>query len=113
MANAQRGEVTLAAGSQTLTLRLTFNAICAMETRTGKTYGQLILGLSRLDFVATRELLFQALQAHHAKDYPTVASVGDLIETIRVSRAIDALTDLMKANAAKEDEGAVNPPAAQ
>lgn len=100
MANAERGEVALVAGTTEYTLVLSMNAICEMESRTGKTYGGLVLSMQALDFQALRNILWMTLKKYHAKDFETVESVGALIDELPAgpASAIEALTTLFRVN---------------
>ncbi len=79
MANEERGEVEFAAGEQSYTLVLSMNAICEMQTRTKKTYGQLVQDMAALDIVALREILWMTLKKHHAKEFPNADAVGEMV----------------------------------
>lgn len=111
MANPERGEVELVAGATTYTLVLSFNAICEMQSRTQRTYGQLLSAVVSLDYVALREVTWQLLRAHHAKAFPTLDSVGDLIEQIGVQKPVNAFKEIINLNAAKGKAATGEPPA--
>jgi hypothetical protein len=100
MANAERGEVDLINGEDRLTLALSMNAICEMQTRTGKTYGELLYAMP-LDMLAFREMVFMALRRYHAKQYPNLSSVGDLLDALPDGHttARKAMTALLELNA--------------
>lgn len=111
MANAERGEVDLVSGETRYTLALGHNSICILETRTGKTWGELLDGLKGQDFRATRETLWQALKRHHAAQFSTVESVGDLIDQSGIAAVWKALGELIVLNASKGAED--RPPRAE
>jgi hypothetical protein len=101
-ANPERGEVDFVVGERTYVLRPTMNALCAMERRTGRTYGALVASLTSLDFMALRELLFTLLQPYHRKDFPTLDQVGNLIDEVGGHRPVlEAITDVLTLNAAR------------
>lgn len=116
MANAERGEVDLAAGDQVYTLALSMNAICQMQTRTGKTYGQ-ILDIMPQDFTAFRDMMFMLLQRYHVKQFSTLLSVGEMIDGLPngMNDAAKAIRKVLELNAERGNkvEGNGNPPTAQ
>lgn len=120
-ANPERGEVDLVVTSngtaRTLTLRMSTNAICAMQARTGKTYGQLVDDLRRVDYASIREMVFTFLQPRHANDFKTQDAVGDLIDEAGGHNGLmPVLTELFKRNRPPTDGsqgGRGNPPDAQ
>lgn len=84
MANPLRGEASLevvrAGTARPYTFRSTTNIVCALEKRTGKSFGQILVGCVSADESTLRDLLFQLLQAYHAKEFKTLESVGDFID---------------------------------
>jgi len=118
-ANPERGEVDLVVGGQTYILALTTNAICAMEKRTGKPYGDLLAGLVRFSHEHLRELLWAALDRHHGKQFTTIDAVGDLIdEAGGAMLVLGKFKDLGDLNRRKDpdaakDSAAAHPPDAQ
>ncbi len=116
MANEERGEVDLVSGEDRFTLALSMNAICEMQTRTGKTYGELLRAMP-LDFAAFRDMVFMALRRHHAKQFPNLSSVGEFIDNLPDghSTAAKAMTRLLELNAERGSKAAGNghPPEAQ
>ena len=109
MANAERGEAELIVGTTAYTLVLSMNAICDMQTRTGKTYGELVRSLQALDFLALRDIMWMTLKKYHAKQFPDADKVGDFIDGLDAgpSTAIDALTRLFALNEARGEKKAV------
>lgn len=111
MANRERGEVDLTVGGKTYTLRLTVNGICELEARTKSTLGQVFVALRMVDVSKTRELLYQALQPYHAKEFKDIKTVGLLMqegggvldEDAPIVVALGELFDLM--NPAKSENG--------
>jgi hypothetical protein len=114
MANPERGEVDLTSEGKTYTLVLSMNALCEMQKRTSKTYGELARSIGGMDLAALREFLWAVLKKYHAKDFPTVERAGDLIDALPggVSEAMDALYQLMELNA-KRGKSAADPQTAQ
>lgn len=99
IANEARGEVAFTVGEQAYVLRLTTNAICAVQKRTGKTYGELVAQLGRVDYSDIRELFWAALQPYHAKAFPTLEKAGDLIdEAGRHNGVLEVLLTLLQVN---------------
>jgi len=93
MANPHRGEVGLVVGDKEFTLALTTNGLCDLQKRTGKTYGELLASLGRLDMVALRDVMKTLLRKHHGKQFHDESAVGDLIDD---AGGLSGLTDLLK-----------------
>src|SRR4051812_928270 len=104
MANPERGEVDLVTATKTYTLELSTNATCAMEKRTGRTFGQLLNGIMVLDVSALRSLTYAVLQPHHAKEFPTEEAVGRLIDTAKMKAVKTALIELFTLNTPPDDD---------
>lgn len=106
MANEERGEVEFVVEEQPYTLALSMNAICEMQTRTKKTYGQMVMDMAGLDVAAVRELLWMTLKKHHGKEFDSPQKVGSLVEKHEdgVSAAIDALNRLFELNSKKAEK---------
>lgn len=105
-ANEERGEVNLVVGDKTYVLRLTNQAICETQARTGKTWKQLLFAMDE-DMVAYRDVLAIMLKAYHAKEFPNLVSVSTLIDEAmpaRVSMAMKKLFELNEANNKKVAE---------
>ncbi len=100
MANPERGEVDLVAGESVYTLALGMNEICALQARTGKTYGELLNAMT-FDFAAFRDVVWSSLKRYHAKQFPTITSVGDFIDSLPAGHisAAKAIRDLLELNA--------------
>lgn len=82
MANKEKGEFTLVAGDEKWTLRLTTNGCCELEDRTGKTVGDIIVGINRGSMVSLRWFMWACLQDKHG-DVITekhVRRVGEIID---------------------------------
>lgn len=116
MANAERGEVELVTGTTSYTLVLSMNAICEMQTRTGKTYGELVNAITAMDFLALRDILWMTLKKHHAKQFPSADKVGDLIDDLAAgpTTAVAVLTHLFEVNSRRgqKDDAPEDPPIA-
>ena len=116
MANQERGEVDLVAGDSVYTLALSMNAICDMQTRTGTAYTDLLVALPR-DMTVFREMLFTVLRRHHAKQFPTLSSVGEMVDALPNGNndAAAALRKLLEINAERGNGAghAADPPIAQ
>ncbi len=115
MANPERGEVELVAGERTYTLFLSTNALCAMEKRQGKSYGQILSAIMALDIVALRAMTYAVLQRHNANLFKTEEQVGDLIDRVGMKAVKDAMVELFTLNTppdeAKKEKssGSANP----
>lgn len=125
-ANPERGEVDLVITRRTETgephpegdkfyvLRMRTHDVCAMEQRTGKTFGQLMDDLVMNSWTSMRECLFAFLQPYHQPDFPTPSSVNALLDEIKYDRAMDVVTDLIIRNKPpKAKDGKANPRKAQ
>lgn len=117
-ANPERGEVDLVVGEKTYTLRPSMNAICAMQKRTGKTYGQLLNSIDVMDIESLREVFFTFLQAYHKAEIVTAEKAGNLMDDAGGNNAIvSVIVEVMKANAKRSKQegasGPADPPTAQ
>lgn len=68
MANAAKGEVTIAAGGETYRLAFTTNAMCEVEGATGKSINTTLAEMSNPEKVGIRDLrllLWASLIEHH------------------------------------------------
>lgn len=114
-ANEERGEVNLVVGDKTYVLRLSNQAICEAQARTGKTWGQLVNAMDNLDYVAYRDVVSVTLKAYHSKEFPNLVTVSTLIDEATMPRVSQALTRLFDLNAeqakkvAEETKAAENP----
>ncbi len=124
MANPERGEVDLVAGESIYTLALTMNGIAELETRTSKSYGELVQAISfghRLHMTSLLEILWQSLKRYHEKQFPTRQSVGNFVDELPKSYgdAVDAVSRLLVLNADRRagkdgnGNGHADPPTAQ
>lgn len=117
-ANEERGEVNLVVGDKTYVLRLTNQAICETQARTGKTWGVLLRSMDEMDYIAYRDVLNVTLRAYHAKEFPNLVAVSGLIDDASMPRVTQALSKLFELNAAQankvneEVKAAENPTAA-
>ena len=108
-ANPERGElavtVTRDDGTEkSYVLRMRMNALCALQQRTKKTYGELIADMSMMNVESVRELLWAVLQPYHANEFKSINLVGDLIDDMGGHvKAVAAITDLLVLNRPKKD----------
>ncbi len=117
-------------GEQTYVLRITTNELCAMEKRTGKTYGEILQGLLAVNVTVAREYLRVVLEPCHGRDLRLAAQqgktdvdavVGDLIDAATFQRVKETLLTLFTLNLPPKEEPvavaaateAANPPDAQ
>ena len=81
MANPKRGEVEIdAPNGKRYTLRLTTNAVCAAQKRTGKNLRELFLAALVGDNILTREFVWLLLQPSHATEFDSLEKVGEFID---------------------------------
>lgn len=118
MANPQRGEVTLVAGTQRYTLQLTTNACCELEDLRGKPWLSILTSGQRGALSAVRDILWASLRTHHpefTRDDIGMQSVGALMDRIGTKRAHETVTRLLTLNAdeGEAEEATVRPPEAQ
>lgn len=98
--NPERGEVTLSVNGESYVLKLSMNAAVILQKKTGKTMGHLFRDCVDLDFDAIRNVTWMLLQRHHAAQFKTPDSVGDLIDDAGGVVAIsNALADVQRVNA--------------
>jgi len=118
MANRERGEMTLAAGESTYVMRLTTNACCDLEDRSGKLLDDVVRGAFRGSVRDLRWLLWGSLQDRHADTVKTPEDAGRVIDAAGgIQGVLAQVTAFMKLNAdpsppAKE-AAPVDPPSAQ
>lgn len=115
MANIERGEVDLVVErdgvDRIYTLKMTTSAAIAVEQRTKKKVGELLMDSALIGVESQRDLLFVLLQKHHADEFKNLAAVTALMDDIpRPAVVIDAFEQLFSANQEKKTE---NPPTAQ
>lgn len=78
--NPERGELTFVVKGKSYVLKLTMKALVALQKRTGKTFGELLTAIAKLDVEALSELVWMMLQTHHAKEFENQDSVLDFID---------------------------------
>lgn len=106
MANRERGEIRLHAGSRVLTLRLTTGCCADAEDLAGKDLDGLIAGVNAGSVTDLRWLFWAALQPKHGDEFDDVEAVGNLIDVCGPpSRAVRVLSELVLANADDRSEG--------
>ncbi len=104
MANPVRGEVDLVHEEKTYTLVLSTNAVCELQKRTGKTYGQVLKSLDDLDMDGLRELVWAVLKKFHRKQFTAPEQVGDWIDDVGRNTVQTALLELFILNMPPKDE---------
>lgn len=103
-ANPERGELAVEVGDRTYVLRIRLNALCALQQRTKKTYGELLADLSLMNVESVRELLWTYLQPYHAKEFTKLDVVGDLIDDLGGHvKVVSILAKLFELNRPKKD----------
>lgn len=99
MANRERGEMTLVAGAQSFTLRLTTNTCCELEERSGKSFEeQLALWNTQRRATAFRWLVWAALQDQHADVAKTPADVGPIIDACDEAELVRLMASFITLN---------------
>lgn len=77
-ANKERGELALHVGDQLYVLKMTSNAVCEMETLSGRPFDQTMLRIHQGSMTDVRLFLWAALLEKHPK--LTLIDVGNLID---------------------------------
>lgn len=98
MANPLTGEVSLVAGEQTYTLRMSINAVVELETLLDMGVMQISAILSdqqNIRLGAWRAALWAALQDHHKGT--TLAMAGDIIQVATLPVVMNAVGEAMQA----------------
>ena len=98
MANRERGEVEVIVDGVPYTWRLTTNAACALEGRTGQKLGEVLTAADGLSLRALRDLVWVLLQEFHAAEFPTAESVGDFIDRIGMLTCLQTFRELLELN---------------
>lgn len=109
MANRERGEVEVLLEGIPYTWRLTTNAACALETRTGQKFGEVVLAVDGMSLRAMRDLVWLALQDYHAAEFRTVESAGEFIDRIGMVAAMEKVRELFEANQPRGTAPAADP----
>jgi hypothetical protein len=94
MANPQRGQVSIKAGSQTLIVKFSTNAICEAEGEAKKSFGELVDALASVDFRAMRVLLWAGTKERDPS--MTLEKAGDLIDDIEPLELLPKLNEAIE-----------------
>lgn len=118
MANRERGEYTLVALDRSYVLRLTVEACCQVEDRTGVVLRTIIDRVNHGQASGCTALLWAALQDQHGLDVPTFAAAGAIVDTAGgMRRVMPVLSAFMALNRddspATDGEASEARPAAQ
>lgn len=118
MANRERGEIGLVAKDGTdYTLRLTTNAVCELEDRSGRLFDDIVKGVMNGRVKDMRWLIWAAMQDHHAEAVTTPQAAGDVIDACGglavVSAQMQAFIGLNADDSPKEEGAEPNPPRAE
>lgn len=98
MANREKGEVSLAAGGETYTLRLSINALCELEDVFDQPIGEIVTLLQADGGVRIshlREIVRAALSEHHPG--LTAPEVGRIMSDAGIDRIGGVLGELFSA----------------
>lgn len=98
MANRERGEVEILVDGKPYTWRLTTNAACALETRTGQKFGELIVSIDGMSLHALRDLVWVLLQDYHAAEFPTAERAGEFIDRMGMIAAMEKFHEVLELN---------------
>jgi len=117
MANRERGEVEVIVDGRPYTWRLTVNAACALEARTGQKLGELLAAADALSMIALRDLVWVFVQEYHGAEFPTAESVGDFLDRLGVLAAVLKFREVLEVNQPRAGGAAAtagaNPPEPQ
>jgi hypothetical protein len=105
MANAARGETTLEIGERTLTLVLTTNSICEVESLLKTRIGEIIKvfesGSPSFEFI--RALFWGSLRKHHRGF--SIEKAGELIDEAGIAKIGTAIGEAMQLAFSVEEVG--------
>lgn len=76
-ANREQGEIDLTIGGHTYTLRLGIQAVCQMETASGRALGEVIVGVQVGRLTDILLLMWAGLQTYHAAQFKTPNAVAE------------------------------------
>jgi hypothetical protein len=100
MANRQQGEVSLRIGDTTYTLKLgTYQMGLAEDAAGGASLETIFSKAAKGSLKFTLVLFWAALQKYHAKEFPTIEAVGDLIDRSGGIMALGAQLKALTASA--------------
>ncbi len=110
MANRERGEIEVVVNDKPYTLRLSTNAICELQARTKKTYGDLINAVAGMDILAMRDMVWSALKPYHANEFKSGESVGQWMDDVGgIAGTAQTMKELLVLNSPKKVQGNGNP----
>lgn len=98
MANKNKGEVALKAGEKEYILRFSANALCDLESSTGKTIMQIMDGvknIENLSMTTVRAMLWAGLKEHHPE--VTIMDAGNIIGEISMLGAFNKIAEAAQA----------------
>lgn len=100
MANRERGEVDLALGGRTYTLRLSLNALCRLQdvlATNGEPlrFEDLATRMAKPDVPDMVAVFWASLQEFHAEEFPTPADAGERIGVSDIPKLLPALSGLL------------------
>ena len=87
-----RGRVHFNAGGRDLELRFTTNALCRIEEKTGKAFGEIAAALAGNVRISDLRVLFWA-----GVDLPTLDEAGNIIDDLGMARAVELLGEAITA----------------
>jgi hypothetical protein len=103
VANRERGEQRLVADDVTFTLRLTVEACCDVEDRSGLSLEALVQGARDGSVSDLRWIVWASLQSNHAAAFPTLDAVGCLMDAVGHRSLVEQLTAFLLANLDDDD----------
>jgi hypothetical protein len=110
MANPHRGEVDVGTDGHCKMFRLTINAACALEARTGHTLKTVLEGVDQLSILKIREVVWALLQPYHAAEFTTMDAVGAWMDDVGLASVTLGIARVLELNAPEEGGAAADPP---
>jgi len=99
VANRERGEMRLVTPGQTYVLRVTTNACCELEDRSGQSFEEHVARWNAKHRVsAFRWLVWASLQDHHGKDVKTPEDAGAIIDACDPKQLVDLMAAFIQLN---------------
>jgi hypothetical protein len=82
----------LTINDKTYTMELDLKSICALEAKSARSWGQILIGIRAQSLTPALWLLWGALQAKYAAEFTTIEQVADLFEPAGVTQGIASIS---------------------
>lgn len=87
-----RGRVPIEAGGRDLELRFTTNALCRIEEKTGRAFGEIAAGLSGNVRISDLRVMFWA-----GANLASLDEAGEVIDGLGIKHAVELMGEAIKA----------------